>query len=72
MEAFLGAIPWHFAHAIRVKRIDSLKGEGNGKIDIRGPMSFAVTGKKSQYKMKTNKCLTLSYKKYLQNSDHGP
>ena len=24
-EAFLGAIPWHFAREIRVKRIDSLK-----------------------------------------------
>ena len=25
VEAFLGAIPWHFAREIRVKRIDSLK-----------------------------------------------
>ena len=25
VEAFLGAIPWYFAHEIRVKRIDSLK-----------------------------------------------
>ena len=24
MEAFLGAIPWHFSHEIKVKRIDSL------------------------------------------------
>ena len=25
VEAFLGAIPWHFVREIRVKRIDSLK-----------------------------------------------
>ena len=25
MEAFLGAIPWHFTREIRVKRIESLK-----------------------------------------------
>ena len=25
MEAFLGAIPWHFALEIKMKRIDSLK-----------------------------------------------
>ena len=25
VEAFIGAIPWHFTHKIRIKRIDSLK-----------------------------------------------
>ena len=39
---------------------------------IRGPMSFAAKEKKSQYKIKTNKHLTKSYKNYLQNRHRGP
>ena len=35
-------------------------------------MSFAAKGKKSPYKIKTNKHLTLSYKNYLQNRHLTP
>ena len=35
-------------------------------------MSFAAKGEKSQYKIKTNKHLKLSYKNYLQNRHRPP
>ena len=57
----------------------TLKGEGNGKIDISKELvphsrTYELCGqeKKSQYKIKTNKHLTLPYKNYLQNRHRGP
>ena len=54
--------------------VSIFKGVGNGKIDIFKELTphswtyeLCVQGKKSHYKIKTNKHLTLSYKNYPQN-----
>ena len=68
--------------SVKVKyTIMLFKGEGHGKIYIfKELMSHSRTyelhgqgqKKKNQYKIKTNKRLTLSDINYLQNRDHGP
>ena len=45
VEAFLGAIPWHFACEIRVKRVDSLK-EALEEADLRKTLEDKEDSKK--------------------------
>ena len=65
--------------SILVDNFSKIKGVGNEKIDIfkeffKNSRTYEVRGqgKKSHYKIKTKKHLTLFYKSYLQNRHRPP